>query len=269
MVIEIKSVGKYEAMSAEEAISAKKSVVNHINVQMKDLACRISSLMQKAEIDNFSTIHDNNFEFKIDINGDGVEQGLSMLDLHRYKTFLTLIRIPEILLKNKVESILPEIPSDYVEFSFFSKTYIDNSNSIIELLKPNGHYGKKEVPNSQGDYFKLESLSLRKLEEISVYFTIFAAHVHQELTKVIIGEVDMNSPLNIDRTGKIVKTEDNLDIKKTLANNFRTSAFIFLNEISDGKVCNDRSCLRCRIADIAFIVEKEYNLEPMNYSMIE
>lgn len=43
---------------------------------------------------------------------------------------------------------------------------------------------------------------------------------------------------------------------------FRDAAFAYLNVCDNGTVCSDRSCLRCRIADVAFEVERKYGIIP-------
>lgn len=44
---------------------------------------------------------------------------------------------------------------------------------------------------------------------------------------------------------------------------FRNAAFAYLNACDNGGVCSDRSCLRCRIADVAFEVEQNHGILPM------
>ena len=44
---------------------------------------------------------------------------------------------------------------------------------------------------------------------------------------------------------------------------FRNAAFAYLNACDNGSVCSDRSCLRCRIADAAFEVERKHGILPM------
>jgi hypothetical protein len=41
---------------------------------------------------------------------------------------------------------------------------------------------------------------------------------------------------------------------------FRDAAFAYLNACDNSTVCSDRSCLRCRIADIAFEVERKHGM---------
>ena len=46
--------------------------------------------------------------------------------------------------------------------------------------------------------------------------------------------------------------------KKDLSKELTKAGFEFLNEISDGSVCDNRTCLGCRIADILFEIENKY-----------
>lgn len=50
---------------------------------------------------------------------------------------------------------------------------------------------------------------------------------------------------------------------------FRDAAFLYLNVCNNGYVCSDRSCLRCRIADAAFEVERKHGLAPQDYCHID
>jgi hypothetical protein len=43
---------------------------------------------------------------------------------------------------------------------------------------------------------------------------------------------------------------------------FVDAGFELLNEIADGNVCSERTCLRCRIADLLFEVQGKYLKEP-------
>jgi len=43
---------------------------------------------------------------------------------------------------------------------------------------------------------------------------------------------------------------------------FRDAAFAYLTAIADDKVCINRTCLRCRIADAVFDVEEKHDLKP-------
>lgn len=47
-----------------------------------------------------------------------------------------------------------------------------------------------------------------------------------------------------------------------LAESFRDAAFAYLNACDNDGVCSNRTCLRCRIADAAFDVEKLHALKP-------
>lgn len=46
--------------------------------------------------------------------------------------------------------------------------------------------------------------------------------------------------------------------KRRHAKEFVEAAFAYLNDIAGGDICTDRSCIRCRIADAAFEVERTY-----------
>lgn len=51
------------------------------------------------------------------------------------------------------------------------------------------------------------------------------------------------------------------DKQREMSKELTEKGFKFLDEIADNKVCENRACLRCRLADILFEVENKYQSE--------